>query len=114
MEVRLDIFQSNEDVLVVIKNLFEGDFQELAVGQCDVLHAYIIFSFCSEVQHVKLSVKEDLFINDSELVRGHLLSHYHAHALLVLNPGRGAFHCSLKCLIEYVAHDYILCEFCSA
>jgi hypothetical protein len=46
VEVRLDIFQSNEDVLVVIKNLFEGDFQELAVGQCDVLHAYIIFSFC--------------------------------------------------------------------
>ena len=114
MEVRLDIFQSNEDILVVIKNLFEGDFQELAVGQCDVLHDYIIVSFCLEVQHVKLSVKEDLLINDTELVRGHLLSHYHAHALLVLNPGRSALHCSLKCLIEYVAHDYILCEFCLA
>lgn len=31
---------------VDIKNLFEGDVQELAVGQCDVLHAYIISSFC--------------------------------------------------------------------
>mgnify|MGYP003309659079 CR=1 FL=1 len=112
--MRLDIFQTNQNFLVVIKNFFKGNGQELAAVQCYAVHDYIISLFCSEVQHVKLGVEKDLFINDPELVRGHLLSHYHAHALLVLNPGRSAFHCSFKCLIEYVAHDYILCEFCTA
>ena len=112
MEVRLDIFQSNKDVLVVIKNLFEGDVEALAVGQCYVVHDYIIALFCLEVQHVKLSIEEDLLINDTKLVRCHLFSHYHAHTFLVLNPGRSSLHCSFKCLIEYVVvHDYIISEF---
>ena len=114
MKVDLDVLQANEKVLVVVQDFLKGDIQKLAVVQCYVVHDYIIVSFCSEVQHVKLSVEEDLLINDTELVRSHLLSHYHAHTLLVLNPGRSALHCSFKCLIEYVAHDYILCEFCSA